>query len=72
MGALLPLAAATIGELFACYDPIALQQEDFVQFAMDQFEKRERRLIGGSPCTRSTLGVLDRDALVVVHRGLTA
>jgi len=39
MEVLLPLATATISELFAAYDPMpfGLQEEDFIQFAMDQF-----------------------------------
>lgn len=46
MAALMPLAMASITELFACYDPMpfGLKEEDFVQFAMDQFGKRMRRI----------------------------
>lgn len=48
MEELLPLATASISELFACYDPMpfGLREEDFVQFAMDQFGKRARRITG--------------------------
>ena len=46
MAALIPVASATITELFACYDPMPfdLKEEDFLQFAMDQFGKRMRRI----------------------------
>lgn len=46
MADLMPLAMASITELFACYDPtpFGLKEEDFVQFAMDQFGKRMRRI----------------------------
>lgn len=49
MAALMPLAMASITELFACYDPMpfGLKEEDFVQFAMDQFGKRMRRIEQG-------------------------
>ena len=43
---LLPVASATISELFAHYDPMpfGLKEEDFLQYAMDQFGKRMRRI----------------------------
>ena len=46
MAALMPLAMASITELFAAYDPMpfGLKEEDFVQYAMDQFAKRMRRI----------------------------
>ncbi len=49
MAELMPLAMASITELFACYDPMpfGLKEEDFVQFAMDQFGKRMRRIEQG-------------------------
>ena len=49
MAALMPLAMASITELFACYDPMpfGLKEEDFVQYAMDQFGKRMRRIENG-------------------------
>lgn len=48
MAELMPLASATISELFACYDPMpfGLKEEEFLQFAMDQFGKRMRRIEG--------------------------
>lgn len=48
MAELMPLASTTISELFACYDPMpfGLQEEAFLQFAMDQFGKRMRRIEG--------------------------
>ena len=48
MAELLPLASASISELFTCYDPMpfGLKEEDFLQFAMDQFGKRMRRIEG--------------------------
>lgn len=50
---LLPLATASISELFACYDPMpfGLREEDFVQFAMDQFGKRARRIVTPTAAT---------------------
>ncbi|MDE2995663.1 MAG: R2-like ligand-binding oxidase [Bacteroidota bacterium] len=50
MSELIPLAVASISELFAAYDPMpfGLREEDFVQFAMDQFGKRMRRIEIGS------------------------
>ena len=49
MSELMPLAMASITELFACYDPMpfGLKEEDFVQFAMDQFGKRMQRIEKG-------------------------
>jgi ribonucleoside-diphosphate reductase beta chain len=49
MAALMPLAMASITELFAAYDPMpfGLKEEDFVQYAMDQFAKRMRRIENG-------------------------
>jgi len=46
MSDLMPMAMASITELFACYDPMpfGLKEEDFVQFAMDQFGKRMARI----------------------------
>lgn len=46
MTELLPVASATISELFASYEPMpfGLKEEDFLQFAMDQFGKRMRRI----------------------------
>ncbi len=51
MESLLPLATTTISELFAAYDPMpfGLSEDDFVTFAMDQFTKRERRILGDKP-----------------------
>ena len=48
MAELIPLASATITELFACYGPMpfGLKEEEFLQFAMDQFGKRMRRIEG--------------------------
>lgn len=49
MSELMPLAMASITELFACYDPMpfGLKEKEFVQFAMDQFGKRMRRIEQG-------------------------
>jgi ribonucleoside-diphosphate reductase beta chain len=46
MNELLPVAANVISELFAEYDPMpfGLREEDFLDFAMDQFAKRMRRI----------------------------
>lgn len=49
MGELIPVATATISEIFAQYDPVpfGLREEDFLQFAVDQFGKRMRRIENG-------------------------
>jgi ribonucleoside-diphosphate reductase beta chain len=54
MAELMPLAMASITELFACYDPMpfGLKEEDFVQYAMDQFGKRMRRIELGSKASQ--------------------
>lgn len=46
MNALLPFAIGVIGDAFARYEvvPFGLVEEDFVNFAMDQFSKRFARL----------------------------
>lgn len=48
MDALLPTATEVISEMFAAYDPMpfGLLEEDFLQYAMDQFGKRVRRIRG--------------------------
>ncbi len=50
MNRLLPIATSVISELFAAYEPMPfdLREEDFLDFAMDQFSKRMRRIeLGG-------------------------
>ena len=46
MNSLLPLAIGVIGDAFARYEvvPFGLVEEDFINFAMDQFSKRFARL----------------------------
>ena len=46
MNALLPSAVGVIGDTFAAYDvvPFGLKEEDFIEYAMDQFSKRFERL----------------------------
>ena len=46
MNALLISAVGVIGDAFACYDPVpfGLVEDDFMDFAMDQFSKRFARL----------------------------
>jgi ribonucleoside-diphosphate reductase beta chain len=46
MNALLPAAIGVIGDAFAAYDvvPFGLVEDDFVNYAMDQFSKRFARL----------------------------
>lgn len=50
MGELIPVATATISEIFSQYDPVpfGLREEDFLRFAMDQFGKRMRRIESGA------------------------
>jgi ribonucleoside-diphosphate reductase beta chain len=50
MNHLLPIATNVISELFAAYDPMpfGLREEDFLDFAMEQFSKRMRRIELGS------------------------
>ena len=46
MNTLLPSAVGVIGDTFAAYDvvPFGLKEEDFIEYAMDQFSKRFERL----------------------------
>jgi ribonucleoside-diphosphate reductase beta chain len=46
MNALLPSALAIIGDVFAQFDPapFGLVEDDFVDFALGQFQKRLERL----------------------------
>lgn len=46
MNALLPAAIGVIGDAFAAYEtvPFGLVEEDFINYAMDQFSKRSERL----------------------------
>jgi len=46
MNSLLPAAIGVIGEAFAAYDivPFGLVEDDFINYAMDQFSKRSERL----------------------------
>lgn len=46
MNGLLTPAVAVVGDVFACYEtiPFGLVEEDFVNYAMDQFQKRYERL----------------------------
>lgn len=46
MNTLLPAAIGVIGDTFAAYEivPFGLVEEDFINFAMDQFSKRSERL----------------------------
>jgi ribonucleoside-diphosphate reductase beta chain len=46
MNSLLPLAIGVIGDAFARYEvvPFGLVEDDFINFAMDQFSKRFARL----------------------------
>jgi ribonucleoside-diphosphate reductase beta chain len=46
MNALLPAAIGVIGDSFAAYEavPFGLVEEDFINYAMDQFSKRSERL----------------------------
>ena len=55
MNSLLPLALGIINEIFESYDemPFGLQIDDFVSFAMDQFNKRFEKL------EKAKTGILD-------------
>lgn len=46
MNTLLPAAVGVIGDTFAAYEvvPFGLKEEDFIEYAMDQFSKRFARL----------------------------
>jgi ribonucleoside-diphosphate reductase beta chain len=46
MNTLLPAAIGVIGDIFTAYEemPFGLREEDFVDFALDQFQKRVARL----------------------------
>lgn len=46
MNTLLPAAVGVIGDTFAAYEvvPFGLKEEDFIEYAMDQFSKRFERL----------------------------
>jgi ribonucleoside-diphosphate reductase beta chain len=46
MNNLLTPAVGVVGDIFSCYDPMPfdVREEDFVEYAMDQFQKRYERL----------------------------
>jgi ribonucleoside-diphosphate reductase beta chain len=46
MNSLLPAAIGVIGDAFAAYEtvPFGLVEEDFIDYAMNQFTKRSERL----------------------------
>jgi ribonucleoside-diphosphate reductase beta chain len=68
MNELLTPALGVIGDVFSAYDPVpfGLQESDFVDFALDQFQKRVTRLEKARGASldeieRATAAVIERD-----------
>jgi ribonucleoside-diphosphate reductase beta chain len=68
MNELLTPALGVIGDVFSAYDPapFGLQESDFVDFALDQFQKRVTRLEKARGASldeieRTTAAVIERD-----------
>jgi ribonucleoside-diphosphate reductase beta chain len=68
MNSLLPAAIGVIGDAFACYEviPFGLKEEDFINFAMDQFSKRFERL---EKAKGATLDEINRVTRQVIESG---
>jgi ribonucleoside-diphosphate reductase beta chain len=68
MNSLLPAAVGVIGEAFAAYPvvPFGLKEEDFIEYAMDQFAKRSARL---EKARLATLDEVDRMTREVIEQG---
>ncbi len=68
MNTLLPAAIGVIGDAFAAYEttPFGLVEDDFIQYAMDQFTKRSERL---EKARGASLDEINRVTKAVIESG---